>query len=198
MERVGRVRQMRLASVKTPTQNAASKPTLFMEIRQPDSNYVLVPSTTSENREYIPMGFFTKDDIANNSSHMVLNASLYHFGVLTSNMHMAWMRTVAGRLESRYRYSKDIVYNNFILPEADNSQTSTIEKLAQAVLDARLEFPNASLADLYDPLTMPPVLAKAHKALDRAVDKLYQQKSFATDADRVAHLFQLYQQKTTK
>ena len=108
------------------------------------------------------------------------------------------MRAVAGRLESRYRYSKDIVYNNFIWPEADNSQTSTIEKLAQAVLDARLEFPNASLADLYDPLTMPPVLAKAHKALDRAVDKLYQQKSFATDADRVAHLFQLYQQKTTK
>lgn len=193
-ERIAGVKAMRLASVKVPTQKAADFPSLFMEIRQPDTNYVLIPSTTSENRAYIPTGFFTKDTIANNSSHLVLDATLYHFGILTSQMHMAWMRAVAGRLKSDYRYSKDIVYNNFIWPEVSGGEQVEIEKLAQAILDARAEFPDSSLADLYDPLTMPPILAKAHRALDRAVDRLYPKESFTTDADRVAMLFERYQE----
>lgn len=194
MKRVESVKQMRLASVKLPTQQAAQYPTLFMENRQPSGNYILIPSTTSENRAYIPMGFFTKDDIANNSSHMVIDATLYHFAILTSRIHMAWMRAVAGRLESRYRYSKDIVYNNFIWPETADAQKAEIETLAQAILDARAEFPNSSLADLYDPLTMPPSLAKAHTALDRAVDRLYSKTPFTSDAERVALLFEKYQE----
>ncbi len=198
LQRVRAVKEMRLASTKIPTQNAAQYPTLFMENRQPSSDYILIPSTTSENRLYIPMGFFTKDDIANNSSHLVINATLYHFGILTSQMHMAWMRAVAGRLESRYRYSKDIVYNNFIWPEVTEQQEKEVSDLAQAVLDARAEFPNSSLADLYDPFTMPPALAKAHHALDRAVDKLYRKSGFDSDPDRVAHLFELYEMMTLK
>jgi hypothetical protein len=198
IRRVQSVREFRLGSKRPQTIKSAVTPSIFGEVRSSGEPFVLIPRHSSENRNYVPIGMIKEGHISHDSCLIVLSAKLYHFGVLTSQMHMAWMRAVAGRLESRYRYSKDIVYNNFIWPEADNSQTSTIEKLAQAVLDARLEFPNASLADLYDPLTMPPVLAKAHKALDRAVDKLYQQKSFATDADRVAHLFQLYQQKTTK
>jgi hypothetical protein len=195
MERVEKVRQFRQASKAASTRDFPF-PTLFRQITQSKTNYILIPAHSSENRDYIPMGFFTADDILSNSCFAVTDATLYHFGVLTSQMHMAWMRAVAGRLESRYRYSKDIVYNNFIWPEATDEQQAEIEKLAQAVLDARAEFPDASLADLYDPLTMPPVLAKAHKALDRAVDKLYKKSGFSTDADRVAHLFEKYQDIT--
>ena len=192
MTRVQAVKKMRLDSKKVPTQAAAQYPTLFMENRQPDGNYVLIPSTTSENRSYIPLGFFTKNDIANNSSHMVIDASLYHFAILTSRMHMAWMRAVAGRLESRYRYSSDIVYNNFVWPEATVDKQKEVGILAQAVLDVRATFPESSLADLYDPLTMPPALSKAHIDLDRTVDKLYRTEPFSSDVDRVAHLFELY------
>jgi hypothetical protein len=124
----------------------------------------------------------------------VSDATPYHFGVLTSQMHMAWVRTVCGRLKSDYRYSKDIVYNNFPWPEGvTDAQREGIERLAQAVLDARAQFPEATLADLYDPLTMPPVLAKAHQALDRAVDRLYRAKAFEADSERVALLFERYQ-----
>jgi len=193
MERVSQVRQMRLESIKVPTRAAANRPAQFMEIRQPKSNYVLIPAHSSENRDFIPMGFFAKDDIAHNSTHMVVDATPYHFGILTSRMHMAWVRTVCGRLKSDYRYSKDIVYNNFPWPEGvTEAQTAAIERLAQAVLDARDQFPGSTLADLYDPLTMPPELAKAHAALDRAVDRLYRKDPFETDADRVALLFERY------
>lgn len=195
MERVEQVRQFRLASKAASTRDY-EYPTLFRQITQSGGDYVLIPRHSSENRDYIPMGFFTKDDITADSCQAVTNATLYHFGILTSQMHMAWMRAVAGRLESRYRYSKDIVYNNFIWPEATDQQKAEIETLAQAVLDARAQFPDASLADLYDPLTMPPALAKAHKALDRAVDKLYAKTPFTTDAERVAMLFELYQKAT--
>lgn len=187
-DRIEAVRQFRLAS-KAATTRDFPYPTLFRQITQSKTDYILIPAHSSENRDYVPMGFCSKDDILSNSCFAVTNASLYHFGILTSCMHMAWMRTVAGRLKSDYRYSKDIVYNNFIWPDTTDEQKTEISKLAQNILDARTEFPDASLADLYDPLTMPPSLAKAHKTLDRAVDKLYQSKPFAADSDRVTLLF---------
>ena len=195
MQRVEAVNVFRKAS-RAATTRDYPYPTLFRQITQSKGDYILVPAHSSENREYIPMGFFTKDDILSNSCFAVTDARLYHFGILTSQMHMAWMRVVAGRLESRYRYSKDIVYNNFIWPEATDEQKVEIEKLAEAVLKARAEYPDSSLADLYDPNTMPPNLTKAHKALDRAVDRLYHREPFASDAERVAMLLELYQNKT--
>jgi hypothetical protein len=191
MDRISRVRATRLASTDEGARKLAIRPTEFRDIKNP-YNYVLIPSVSSERREYIPIGMMYEDTIPTNLVHTIPGANMFHFGVLTSRMHMAWMRAVAGRLESRYRYSKDIVYNNFIWPEVTDEQKFDIEKLAQSVLDARAEFPDSSLADLYDPLTMPPVLAKAHKALDRAVDRLYSPKGFTTDAKRVAMLFESY------
>lgn len=141
------------------------------------------------------MGFFGSDKVIGDTCMSIPDATLYHFGILTSQMHMAWMRTVAGRLKSDYRYSKDIVYNNFIWPEATIEQKKEVERLAQNILDARAELPDSSLADLYDPLTMPPNLSKAHKTLDRYIDKLYSPKGFTTDAERVAYLFEQYQGK---
>lgn len=193
MQRVQAVRDFRLGS-DTPSTNAhAVRSTEFRDTANPQ-NFIAVPRVSSERREYVPMALYTGGEIAGDTCQIIPNATHYHFGILTSQIHMAWMRAVAGRLKSDYRYSKDIVYNNFIWPSATDEQKAHIETLAQAVLDARAEFPNASLADLYDPLTMPPTLAKAHKALDRAVDKLYQKQPFATDAERVALLFEKYQE----
>jgi hypothetical protein len=194
LKRIQRVREMRLASRDSGANKLAIRPSEFRDTKNPEK-FLVIPSITSENREYIPIGFFDSNTIANNRLHMILEADLYDFGVMTSMMHMAWIRSVAGRLESRYSYSKDIVYNNFIWPEASEADKQAIETLAQAVLDARAEFPNASLADLYDPLSMPPNLAKAHKQLDKAVDKLYQKQPFKTDSDRVALLFEKYKDK---
>lgn len=191
--RVDKVRQFRLKSTAETTRQYADMPTLFRQISQPDERYLAIPEVSSERREYIPMAYYDKDVIMSNTVQFIAGASLYHFGVLTSSLHMSWMRTVAGRLKSDYRYSKDIVYNNFIWPETTDIQKSEIEKLAQAILDARSEYPNATLADLYDPLTMPPSLRTAHKALDRAVDKLYGISPSAPDTERVAKLFELYQ-----
>ena len=142
------------------------------------------------------MAYLSKDVICSNKVQFVPDATLYHFGVLTSRMHMAWMRTVAGRLKSDYSYSNSLVYNNFIWPETTDAQKAEIETLASNILDARAQFPDSSLADLYDPLTMPPVLAKAHTALDRAVDKLYSSKPFTSDPERVTLLFEKYQEVT--
>jgi len=142
----------------------------------------------------MPIGFYACSVIASGSALIVPGATPYHFGVLQSAMHMDWMRAVCGRLEGRYQYSAGIVYNNLPWPEGvPEAQTADIERLAQAVLDAREQFPGSTLADLYDPLTMPPVLARAHQALDRAVDRLYRKTPFATDSDRVALLFERYQ-----
>lgn len=196
MKRIEQVKEMRLASTKLPTRKAADFPTLFMENRQPKNTYILIPSTTSENRTYIPIGFFTQDDITHNSCHIIPDATLYHFGILTSMMHMAWVRSTCGRLESRYRYSKDIVYNNFPWPEASEKDIKKIEELAQAVLDARLKFPESSLADLYDPRTMPPALVRAHTDLDKAVDKLYKPNWFKNDSERVQWLFAMWEKLT--
>lgn len=196
LKRVEAVKKFRLDSVAPSTQKFAATPTLFRDRNQPET-YILIPSTTSENRKYIPLGFFGKDDIANNSCHTVPNGNLYHFGILMSAMHMAWVKSVCGRLESRFRYSKDIVYNNYPWPETPtDKQLKAIETASQKVLDARLEFPKSSLSDLYDPLTMPPVLIKAHNELDKAVDLAYRPQPFTSEANRMVFLFELYEKYT--
>lgn len=195
MERVQAVREFRLESDTKSTNIHAIRPMEFRDTANP-KHFTVVPRVSSERRLYIPMAMYQNGEIVGDTCQVVPNATLYHLGMLMSQMHMAWMRTVAGRLKSDYRYSKDIVYNNFIWPEVTEVQKANLETLAQAVLDARAEFSNSSLADLYDPNTMPPVLIKAHKSLDRAVDRLYQKEPFATDADRVAMLFEKYKSKT--
>ncbi|OGA18410.1 MAG: methylase [Betaproteobacteria bacterium RIFCSPLOWO2_02_FULL_66_14] len=196
--RVAEVKALRSISRRATTKELAAFPTLFGEDRQPDSAYILIPRHSSERRAIVPMGFFGPEVIAADSCLAVPNATLYVFGVLSSAMHNAWIRSVAGRLESRYRYSNQIVYNNFPWPDRPtDKQTQAIESAAQGVLDARAEFADSSLADLYDPLTMPPSLTHAHQALDRAVDAAYGKKGFASDAERVAFLFGLYQRYTS-
>jgi len=197
-ERVDRVRRYRKSSGRATTVGLADYPSLFGEDRQPDRRFLLVPKVSSEGRPYLPIGFCEPDVIASGSCLIVPGARRLEFGVLLSVMHMAWMRYVCGRLESRYQYSAGIVYNNFPWPENPTvAQKQKIEAAAQAVLDARAAHPNASLADLYDPLTMPPNLVKAHQALDAAVDAAYGRKGFKNDAERVAFLFDLYQRYTS-
>lgn len=199
LARVEKCRQMRLASKAVSTRNFAATPSLFCQITQPEGKaYILVPRHSSEKRNYIPMGFVAPHVIASDSSLIVVDATLYHFGIMTSCMHNAWVRAVGGRLESRYRYSKDIVYNNFVWPTVSADLRTSIESAAQAVLDARAAHPTATLADLYDPRMMPPDLVKAHAHLDALVDKAYGLAPSCTDADRVAHLFKLYADMTTK
>lgn len=193
LKRVDAVKQYRLASKSAPTRKLADKPRRFHVENMPTSEYIVIPEVSSENRYYIPLGFLSPDILSSNIVKIIPKATLYHFGILTSSVHMAWTRAVAGRLKSDYRYSKDIVYNNFPWPEADGKQKATIEPLAQAVLDARALFPESSLADLYDPLTMPPELLKAHQKLDRAVMKLYGFKANMAEAEVVAKLFERYQ-----
>ncbi len=198
MERIRNTQKFRESSPREATRKLALSPTLFGEIRQPEQgNYLLIPLHSSENRLYIPIGFFSSDTICSNANALIPNATLYHFGILTSTMHMAWTRAVCGRLEMRYRYSNKIVYNNFPWPEVTEAQQEKIAELAQGVLDARALYPDSSLADLYDPLTMPPELVAAHRKLDAAVEKAYGRK-FADDADRVAFLFEKYSELTAK
>jgi len=206
VRRVEGVREMRAASTKAPTRERADFPSLFGEIRQPKTAYLLVPAHTSENRRYIPLGYMPPEVICGNANFAIPDATLYHFGVLTSTMHNAWVRYVAGRLESRYRYSAQIVYNNFPWPTAPTEkQVAELEAAAQAVLEARAaEFardPATTLATLYDPDLMPPVLTKAHQALDRAVDAAYAadggKRKWSSDGERVAFLFDLYLRLTT-
>jgi hypothetical protein len=196
MERIELVKKFRLGSVAPSTQKFALTPTLFRDRNRPET-FILIPLHSSENRKYIPIGYFSSDVIANNSCSTIDNATIYNFGILTSTMHMAWVKTVCGRLESRFRYSKDIVYNNF--PWAENitdKQIKTIEQKAQNVLDIRALFPNNSLADLYDPLAMPPELVKAHNELDKVVDLAYRPQPFTSDANRMEFLFDLYEKYT--
>jgi len=196
-DRVEAVRKFRLISQKEKTVEQANQSFLFGEIRQPKTDYLAVPEVSSERRQYIPIGRVSRDVIASNLLYTVPDASLYTFGILTSAMHMAWMRQVAGRLESRYRYSAGLVYNNFPWPEAPTpAQHTSVEKAAQRVLDARAGFPTSTFADLYDPLAMPPSLATAHAALDKAVDKCYRGEPFPSDRARVEHLFALYERLT--
>ena len=197
LERIDATRKFRLESKAVTTRKFAETPTLFCQIAQPETDYLLIPRVSSERRKYIPIGFMNKSVIANDQVLTITSASLFHFGVLCSIMHNAWMRYTCGRLKSDFRYSKDIVYNNYPWPEnPSEKQKQAIETAAQAVLDARAQFPGSTLADLYDPLTMPPALLKAHQTLDRAVDAAYGKTNFQTEAQRVAFLFELYQKYT--
>ncbi len=198
LQRVEAVREFRLKSFKAATRDKAAIPTRFTENRQPVNGiYLALPRTSSENRFYIPIGFLSSEVIAANDLQIVPDAGLYEFGILTSIMHMAWMKITSGRLESRYRYSAKYTYNTFPWPQPSDTQRQAIETAAQAVLDARALFPSATLADLYDPLAMPPELVRAHQTLDRAVDAAYGKKSFASEAERVAFLFERYQAITS-
>lgn len=193
MKRIEGCKQDRLNSPDKGRQQLADMPHLFREIQNPN-NYLIIPKVSSERRPYIPIGYMDKETIASDLVFIIPSASLYHFGVLTSWVHMAWMRAVCGRLETRYRYSKDVVYNNFPWPEADASAVAAISETAQAILDARAAYPDSSLADLYDDTLMPPALRRAHRNNDRAVLRAYgfpTNDSF-TESDCVARLFQLY------
>jgi len=197
LARIEAVRKAREESTREETKKLAKTPTLFGEIRQPDSTYLLVPKVSSETRPYMPVGFIKPNVIANGSALIVPNATLFHFAVLSSAMHMAWMRYTCGRMKSDYQYSSQIVYNNYPWPQtATAKQRAAVEAKAQAVLDARQQFPAATLADLYDPLAMPPALAKAHAELDRAVDLCYRPEKFESDRQRVEFLFALYEKLT--
>ncbi|MBR6481385.1 MAG: class I SAM-dependent DNA methyltransferase, partial [Thermoguttaceae bacterium] len=193
---VENVRHLRLNSPRKGTQELAKFPHLFGEIRQPKTRYLLVPSTSSERRLYVPIGFLEPDVISNNANLLIPNATIYHFSVLTSSVHMAWMRAVAGRLKSDYRYSAKIVYNNFPWPEPTEEQRLKIEETAQAILDVRAKYPDSSFADLYDEVTMPPDLRGAHQKNDREVMKAYGFKPSLTEPEIVARLLDLYQSLT--
>ncbi len=195
MDRVQKVKEARLSSDKARTVQWANSPSLFSENRQPQTNYLLIPKVSSEKRYYLPIGFCEKETIVSGSALVVPNATLFHFGILTSAMHNAWMRQIAGRMKSDYQYSASIVYNNFPWPQniAAAAEQDIAEK-AQAILDARAAHPADTLADLYDPLTMPQDLQKAHQVLDKAVDKAYRKLPFDSDRQRLEYLFALYQQ----
>jgi hypothetical protein len=198
LTRVELVRKFRLDSKAEATRRFATTPSLFCQIAQPKTNYLLVPRVSSERRYYIPVGFVSSNVIANDQVLTISHASFFHFGIISSLMHMAWVRYTCGRLKSDFRYSKDIVYNNFPWPKNHSEkQKQTVETAAQVVLNARLQFPESSLANLYDPLTMPPVLLNAHQTLDQAVDAAYGKTNFKTEAERVAFLFELYQKYTS-
>jgi len=195
--RVKAVRDYRAASKRAATKELAKYPALFGEIRQPTANFVLIPRHSSETRRYIPVSYFNPEFIVSDSCLFLSDASLFHFGVLTSAMHMAWVKQVCGRIKSDYRYSVKLVYNNYPWPTgATKKQRAAVEKAAQVVLDARAKYPTSTLADLYDPLTMPAPLLKAHQALDRAVDRCYRPDPFPSDRHRVEYLFALYEKIT--
>jgi hypothetical protein len=196
--RVENVKKFRLSSKKEQTRASANTPYRFGEVRKISSNYLAIPEVSSERRRYVPIGFLPKSTVPSNKIQVVPEATLFHFGVLCSEMHMAWMRLVTGRLKSDYSYSNKLVYNNFPWPVPEDKQKKKVEECAQAVLDARKPFLDggSTLADLYDQIAMPAPLAKAHQALDRAVEKCYRSEAFASDRQRVEYLFQRYQALT--
>ncbi|MCB9981165.1 MAG: class I SAM-dependent DNA methyltransferase [Rhodospirillales bacterium] len=209
-ERIEQVRKYRLGQIPAKgkpdteknkkrneqTQKLADTPTRFHVENMPEGNSLIIPEVSSENRKYIPMGFEGAASLCSNLVKMMPDATLYHFGILSSEMHMDWMRYTCGRLEGRYRYSKDIVYNNFPWPEASEKDREEVTAKAQAVLDARAQFSDSTLADLYDPNTMPPALLKAHQALDKAVDKAYRKAAFKDEKERIEFLFERYRKLT--
>ena len=196
MERVEAVRSFRLSSKKAATNKAADYPQRFVEIKDTGSVFVAVPEVSSSRRRYIPIGYMDDSSILSNGIRYVPEAPIYMFGVLTSNVHMAWVRAVCGRLKSDYDYSVNVVYNNFPWPSPTPDQKQRIEQTAQGILDARALYPDSSLADLYDPLTMPPELRKAHQKNDAAVMQAYGMPIKETDeAACVAWLMRLYQEK---
>ncbi|MEX1014000.1 MAG: DNA methyltransferase, partial [Candidatus Paceibacterota bacterium] len=197
LERIKKVREKREASSRKATRKLAKFPMLFGEIRQPKTDYLLIPGVSSENRIYIPVGFLSKEIIASDLARTISNANHYLFGVVTSKMHMAWVKYVCGRLKSDFRYSNTLVYNNFPWPKEPSAKNKKmVEERAQMILDVRAEFKDSSLADLYDALTMPPKLVKAHQKLDKAVDLCYRPQPFTTETNRIEFLFELYKEYT--
>jgi hypothetical protein len=196
-ERLKQVRQYRMESKAASTRKAADTPGFFVQLAQPTKGYLLIPRVSSERRRYVPMAFRSATVIANDQVLTIEGAESYQFGVLTSTMHMAWVRRITGRLKSDLRYSKDIVYNNYPWPQNPTpAHKAKVEELAQAVLDARALYPDSTLAQLYDPLTMPSELVHAHQRLDRAVERCYRPEPFASDRERVEFLFALYEKLT--
>ena len=198
MERIRAVREFRLSSSKEYTRRSAERPTLFQQIRQPDAPFIIIPRVSSENRRYIPMGFLQPNVVPTDLAHFVPNATPYHFGVMTSLPHMAWTRVTCGRLKSDYRYSAKLCYNSFVWPTVTDEMREKISATAQGILDARAAHPDCTLADLYDPLTMPPDLRAAHEANDRAVLAAYGLAPDTPEPEIVAHLFKLYADKVKK
>lgn len=196
LARLKLVKESRLRSSSKQTQSLADTPTRYHVTVVPETAFLCIPNVSSERRQYIPIGWVEPPYIPNQKLRVILNASVWDFAILTSQIHMDWMRAITGRMKSDYMYSVGIVYNTFPWPEADEKQRAHVSRLAQAVLDARAAYPDATLADLYDPDTMPPDLRKAHQALDLAVDKLYRKEPFASDRERVEHLFGLYEKLT--
>lgn len=197
MERVELCKQDRLASPDAGRRKLAETPTLFRETNNPDS-FIIVPKVSSQNRRYIPLGFMDGNTISTDLNFVIPNADIVLFGILISNIHMAWVRVVCGRLKSDYRYSKDVVYNNFPFPSPTEAQKAKIEQTAQEILDARAKYPDSSLADLYDDLAMPPELRKAHQRNDRAVMEAYGfWGKLNTEPECVAELMKLYQALVT-
>ena len=195
-ERVQKVKEFRLASETESTKKAAETPHLFQHIKQPTTNYLLIPRHSSEKRQYVPMGYLPSDVIVLDSCKSLEHATPYHFGVLTSRVHMGWMRFVCGRLRSDYRYSNTIVYNCFAWPKSDPYQAAKIESTAKKILDARAKYPDSSLADLYDELTMPKELRDAHRENDAAVCEAYGLPADMSEGDVVMHMFRLYYDAT--
>lgn len=197
IRRINEIKEFRLKSTRGKTHEMSKYPNLFGEERQPRSDFLLIPKVSSENRKYIPIGYMTSNDIITDKVFSFPDATIYHFGILTSQMHMTWMSNTCGRMKSDYSYSNTIVYNNFPWPENPNEkQVLLIEEKAQQVLEVRLKFPNSSLADLYHHLTMPPALVKAHNELDKAVDASYSKQAFTSEAKRMEFLFELYEKYT--
>ena len=195
MKRVEAVHRYRMKSDSAPTQKLADTPTRFHVENMPRDAFLLVPKVSSERRHYIPLGFMEPNTIVSDLVFIIPHGTIFHFGVLSSAMHMAWVRGVCGRLKSDYRYSAGIVYNNFPWPpNPTEKQQQAIDAAAQGVLNARAQYPESPLADLYDPLTMPIDLVQAHRKLDAAVDAAYARRKFSGDSDRLAYLFELYQQ----
>ncbi|MCA3592140.1 MAG: hypothetical protein IOC94_11580, partial [Methylocystis sp.] len=196
LERIAAVRDFRRSSTKSKTRELADLPTRFEVMTIPQKPFLVIPEVSSERRDYVPIGWLEPPAIPSNLVHTLLDATLYDFAIITSRMHMAWLRYIGGRLKSDYRYSIGIVYNTFPWPQADGKAKEKLRALAQAVLDARAAHPDSTLADLYDPDVMPPDLRRAHKALDEAVDRLYRAAPFTGDRERVEHLFMLYEKLT--
>jgi hypothetical protein len=197
LKRIEAVRDYRLRSKSKPTRDLATTPTRFHVENMPTGSFLVVPKVSSERRAYIPIGFMSPPALFSDLVFLIPNATLYHFGVLSSAMHMTWVRQVCGRLESRYRYSSKLVYNNYPWPqEITERQQSQVSESAQAVLDTRLGFGSSTLADLYDPLTMPAALADAHHKLNVAVDRCYRSQPFTSDRQRFEFLFALYERMT--
>jgi hypothetical protein len=198
LKRIEACKQDRLNGAED-RQKLADTPTLFRETKNPE-HYLIVPRVSSEQRRYIPIGFLDSQTIPTDSATIIMDSGLFEFGILTSNVHMAWMRAVCGRLEMRYRYSKDIVYNNFPWPNPSEEQKKKIEQTAQAILDARAKYPESSLADLYDETVMPPELRQAHRANDLAVCQAYgfSQDIIKSESKCVAELFKMYEKLTQK